>query len=219
MREYCETDFHPPCRFYNDYLVSDTRHERPCGYLAQTALLQQVPELLADVLEPDYCALTSSNDAGPTTMNAWLGPEGTVSPLHTDPRHNVFCQIAGSKVVLLFPAAAPGLYPFTVGLTTNTSQVDAERPNMDSFPMYAHAPGSNPCVCVRLCLCLSTLGLQAVWLFCTRAMRCLSRVECGTTSRRFSRHGACRFGSTKDCSLPVHLFNTRLQFWPHRASS
>ncbi len=66
----------------------------PVAYLAHTPLLQLAPALAADVVRPNGVT-------GGCEINAWLGPAGTVSPLHTDPRDNVFVQVVGSKLVLL----------------------------------------------------------------------------------------------------------------------
>ena len=47
-----------------------------------------------------------------------------VTPAHTDPHHNLLAQVVGRKYVRLYaPPDLPRLYPFTSGLTTNTSQV------------------------------------------------------------------------------------------------
>lgn len=64
------------------------------AYLAHTPLLQLVPALAADVERP-------AGVPAACEVNAWLGPAATVSPLHTDPRDNVFVQVVGSKLVLL----------------------------------------------------------------------------------------------------------------------
>ena len=40
---------------------------------------------------PDYCYTGESEDEPDT--NVWIGPRGTVSPAHTDPKHNVLCQV------------------------------------------------------------------------------------------------------------------------------
>lgn len=39
---------------------------------------------------PEYCAL---GEGDVKSINAWLGPAGTVTPLHTDPHHNLFVQV------------------------------------------------------------------------------------------------------------------------------
>ena len=110
------------------------------GYLAQTELLKQVPNLMRDFLIPDYCAMGETK--GSPTINVWLGPAGTTSPLHTDPQENIFVQICGSKVVLLHSSTENHcLYP-TDGLMNNTSQVDAEMPDYNQFPEYANAAGA-----------------------------------------------------------------------------
>lgn len=86
----------------------------PLGYLAQHQLLEQIPELRSDLVTPDYCALLldvdeeggeeennarSSSAVAPRAdevlVNAWLGPVGTVSPLHHDPYYNLLAQTAG----------------------------------------------------------------------------------------------------------------------------
>ncbi len=54
----------------------------------------QIPELLDDIYEPDYCVLSENydNSVG-TDVNAWFGPANTVSPLHHDPSHNLLAQV------------------------------------------------------------------------------------------------------------------------------
>ena len=64
------------------------------GYMAQHPLFDQVPELAADVRPPEAVRRGKLHSA-----NAWLGPAGTVSPLHFDPQHNLLCQAVGSKYV------------------------------------------------------------------------------------------------------------------------
>lgn len=87
----------------------------PMGYLAQHQLLEQVPALKHDIITPDYCALLldideqqsiassvqenngpqQGNDPDAVLINAWLGPVGTVSPLHHDPYYNILAQVTG----------------------------------------------------------------------------------------------------------------------------
>ena len=45
------------------------------------------------------------------SANAWLGTEGTVTHLHTDEADNLLCQVAGFKLVLIYPPeTAPCMY-------------------------------------------------------------------------------------------------------------
>lgn len=119
---------------------------RPIGYLAQHRLLEQVPALRNDLLVPDYCLLScpgpdadADADPGPPQVMAWFGPGGTVSPLHTDPTHNLLAQVVGSKYVRLYSAEhTPSLYPSSD--LANTSSVDAERVDALRFPLARDLP-------------------------------------------------------------------------------
>lgn len=74
-----------------------------------------------------YCSLGKDEEEGGGlhSVNAWFGPGGTVTPLHTDPHHNLLCQVVGRKYVRLYaPSQTPAMYPYEEGLTTNSSQVD-----------------------------------------------------------------------------------------------
>jgi len=119
------------------------------GYLAQHDLFAQIPSLRADISIPDYCyasppALPPSPPTTTTTttskpvpileeplLNAWFGPTSTISPLHTDPYHNILAQVVGHKYVRLYaPRETPKLYPRGVdenGIDmSNTSEVDLD---------------------------------------------------------------------------------------------
>ncbi|EPB66464.1 hypothetical protein ANCCEY_14445 [Ancylostoma ceylanicum] len=55
--------------------------------------------------------------------NCWIGPGGTVSPLHTDPRENLFSQISGRKFFrMVSPDESDKVYAYKDGIITNTSQ-------------------------------------------------------------------------------------------------
>ncbi len=69
------------------------RAEGPRGYLAQHPLFDQIPSLRSDIVTPDYCCLGQEGEL--RAVNAWLGPGGTTTPLHTDPHHNLLAQVRG----------------------------------------------------------------------------------------------------------------------------
>jgi hypothetical protein len=144
---------------------STTTGEAPQkGYLAQHDLFAQVPSLRADISIPDYCYCTPAPSPHLThikatakleepLLNAWFGPAGTVSPLHTDPYHNILAQVVGYKYVRLYaPGETLHLYPRSVDENgvdmSNTSQVDLDealRANDDDdfyerFPKFHDAP-------------------------------------------------------------------------------
>lgn len=111
------------------------------GYLAQHDLFAQIPSLRADISIPDYCycdpapsSLThvkSTQKLEQPLLNAWFGPAGTVSPLHTDPYHNVLAQVVGYKYIRLYaPDETTNLYPRDTDENgvdmSNTSQVDLD---------------------------------------------------------------------------------------------
>ncbi|KAK1047616.1 hypothetical protein LTS16_005076 [Friedmanniomyces endolithicus] len=131
--------------FIATYLLPEDPMET--GYLAQYDLFAQIPSLRDDIRIPDICYSTpppADTDALRTAglaaveqldeplLNAWLGPKGTKTPLHTDPYHNVFCQVVGYKYVRLYPPnETDRLYPRGLdekGINMeNTSQVDMSR--------------------------------------------------------------------------------------------
>lgn len=84
----------------------------PVTYLAQHELFTQLPSLRKDILTPDLCHTNPpphpvtpalSRPAPPIPLvNAWLGPAGTITPLHTDGYHNLLAQVVGAKYLRLY---------------------------------------------------------------------------------------------------------------------
>ena len=110
------------------------------GYLAQHQLLSQVPALRDDILTPDFC-FTGDSDQEPD-INVWIGPGGTISPAHTDKKHNVLCQVVGYKYVAVFyPDQTDHLYPDPTPMLHNTSQVDLDNVDYDQFPLVKRLRG------------------------------------------------------------------------------
>jgi len=118
---------------------------QPPMYLAQHDLFQQFPALRSDIIVPDY---VYSGPQAPGTyptyrppgnceelvMNLWIGPEGTVSPAHTDPFFNCYFQVVGRKSVWLAPPEVASIM-----LPPNRS---GESPNPLSLPNQPQKPES-----------------------------------------------------------------------------
>lgn len=129
-----------------DKYILDPYRER-IAYLAQHDLFAQIPSLRNDISIPDLCYTDPpSPPAGSSgakknlphleepLLNAWFGPAGTISPLHTDPYHNILCQVVGRKYVRLYsPDQSVKLYPRGIeeGIDmSNTSGVPPEQVEM-----------------------------------------------------------------------------------------
>ncbi|KAL9006074.1 MAG: hypothetical protein Q9188_001147 [Gyalolechia gomerana] len=143
--------------FMEKYMMSEAPDPSRLGYLAQHDLFSQIPSLRNDIAIPDYCYTVPPGSAGTgklpppqleePLLNAWFGPARTVSPLHTDPYHNILCQVVGKKYVRLYsPEQTTKLYPKGIeegGVDmSNTSEVDVEATaevlNAD-FPLFRQA--------------------------------------------------------------------------------
>ncbi|KAL8741839.1 MAG: hypothetical protein Q9190_005598 [Brigantiaea leucoxantha] len=148
--------------FMEKYLLNpEMESNGSIGYLAQHDLFAQVPSLRNDISIPDFCFTSPPSlsvlqpglcknpppELEEPLLNAWFGPAGTISPLHTDPYHNILCQVVGRKYVRLYdPSETDKLYPKGVedgGIDmSNTSEVDAEAAILlldTKFPLFRQA--------------------------------------------------------------------------------
>ncbi|KAJ4354765.1 hypothetical protein N0V95_003538 [Ascochyta clinopodiicola] len=125
----------------NNKSAGSLKNTTQTGYLAQHDLFAQIPSLRADISIPDLCYCDPAPNPLPhikqtpkledPLLNAWFGPKGTISPLHTDPYHNILAQVVGYKYVRLYaPDQTERLYPRSVDESgvdmSNTSQVDLD---------------------------------------------------------------------------------------------
>ncbi|KQQ97226.1 cupin-like domain-containing protein [Massilia sp. Leaf139] len=70
----------------------------------------------------------------------WLGPAGTVTPLHADYDDNLFVQIWGSKRIFLAPPHHDAfLYPREANALLFGSPFDPEAPDYERFPLARQA--------------------------------------------------------------------------------
>ena len=70
----------------------------------------------------------------------WLGPAGTVTPLHCDYDDNIFAQVWGSKRIFLSPPHHDEfLYPSEANAILFGSPFNPEAPDFDKFPLARQA--------------------------------------------------------------------------------
>lgn len=116
---------------FGDFLrQSILEKQKSKAYLAQHNLFDQIEELRKDFNVPEFCNVDDS-----PVIKSWIGPRDTISSMHTDDKHNIFTQVVGQKLVILAnPDENENLYTHD-GILSNTSQVDPENLNYDSFPL------------------------------------------------------------------------------------
>jgi lysine-specific demethylase 8 len=147
-RSYTDTGWSQKITTFADFMIThmlrsttSSQFRPQTGYLAQHDLFAQIPSLRADISIPDCCYCDPALNPLPHVkevakledplLNAWFGPKGTISPLHTDPYHNVLAQVVGYKYVRLYaPDQTEWLYPRTMDKSgvdmSNTSEVDLD---------------------------------------------------------------------------------------------
>ena len=91
----------------------------------------------------------------------WMGPRGSLSPLHYDPLDNLLMQVVGTKRVLLYPRTvgvkdenesisaaeeAAWAYAGSDGMQNNTSPVDVENPDLQKYPLFDKCPPPIECI-------------------------------------------------------------------------
>lgn len=120
---------------------------------------QKLPELDALCQWPPY--FRNHKD-----RKIWLGPAGTVTPLHCDYDDNLLAQVWGSKKIMLFPPfCAENLYCWESNPVLFGSRFNPEAPDLLNFPLARTVKG---CQCVLKGG--EMLYLPAGWFHHVRAM-------------------------------------------------
>lgn len=94
---------------------------------------ESIPKIFAD---SDSVNIGDGYLTGQTEGSLWIGPKGTVTPLHFDMVNNLFCQIRGSKRVRLVPSWS---LPWVYNDYHVYSDVDAAQPDFDNHPLFKNA--------------------------------------------------------------------------------
>jgi hypothetical protein len=104
-------------------------------YVMQVPISKKLPELLQNLVVPDWIAAAGNPD-----MQFWFGRD-TTSPLHFDNANNFFAQLLGKKRFVLFsPRDSWHLYPKQLdGYEWHTSPVDVDLPDKKQFPNFVNA--------------------------------------------------------------------------------
>ncbi|GFU93109.1 lysine-specific demethylase 8 [Trichonephila clavipes] len=120
--------------FVEKYITNKSQ-QKEIGYLAQHSLFDQIPELFEDITLPSY--ITKKDDVD---ISVYFGPDGTISPLHFDHKYNLLAQVMGEKYIRIYSEdQTEFLYPRHNTWLSNTSQVDIDKPDLDSFPLFPQA--------------------------------------------------------------------------------
>jgi Rps23 Pro-64 3,4-dihydroxylase Tpa1-like proline 4-hydroxylase len=90
---------------------------------------------LRDDLEPP-AGIINAQDRSPGSAKLWIGPAGSVTPLHFDEHSILFAQIYGRKHFKLVPSTD---YPLVYPRDRYYSLVDPEQVDTRRYPLFAEA--------------------------------------------------------------------------------
>jgi [protein]-arginine 3-hydroxylase / protease len=110
-------------------------------YLHRQSLDQHLPELRDDVVVPRHLESSAL-----LLMSLWMGPAGSVTPIHHDFTDNLFVQVQGRKRVILYdpdPDAAFYRLPFRANngrSSWHVSRVGSrDTADLDAHPLFRNA--------------------------------------------------------------------------------
>jgi hypothetical protein len=127
---------------FADFLQHTTAsHGPPHFYLHRQSLDLHLPELRDEIVVPEQI-----RDFRTLIISLWMGPAGSITPIHHDFTDNFFVQVRGRKRVILFrpePEAAFYRMPFRAGNgrpSWHISRVGSlESENREAFPRFETA--------------------------------------------------------------------------------
>lgn len=87
-----------------------------------------------------FLKMPPSRPAGALKVDMWLGPGGTVTPLHADLPDGYLVQILGAKQITLFPPHHDSLLgAVRSGPRVLRCPVDVDNPDLELFPSFSSA--------------------------------------------------------------------------------
>jgi hypothetical protein len=138
-------DYPPPPEYWkprgglplrlSDYLAQIAQPAAGGGRIPYAEFLDTPPQLDAALAYPEFFPRAAFGHS-----KMWLGPEGTITPLHRDWSDNFFVQLIGRKRFVFFsPADAPRLYVQRGARTHEWSMIDLGAPDTERFPLFRDA--------------------------------------------------------------------------------
>ncbi len=124
-------------------LICNNTDQTKKHYLMQKSIVEEFPELLADISLPIYV-----NQNVKHVTNLWIGESGIISQPHYDCSDNFLTQILGRKRVRLFsPSDSKNMYPHAIDddmlgdiSAAHISRIDdTDLVNFDHFPKFKQA--------------------------------------------------------------------------------
>jgi hypothetical protein len=83
--------------FMDSICRASSNVDEPSYYLHRQSLDEHLPELRDDVRVPSYL-----NNTAMLIVSLWMGPAGSITPIHHDFTDNLFVQVLGRKRVVLY---------------------------------------------------------------------------------------------------------------------
>lgn len=128
--------FRRECRFA-DFIARLKATESSNDFYMTAGNMGQHRETLARIFaDSDSVNIGDGYLRGDAEGSLWIGPKGTITPLHFDMVNNLFCQIRGRKRVRLVPSWS---LPWVYNDYHVYSDVDAANPDFTVHPLFENA--------------------------------------------------------------------------------
>ena len=127
--------------FMDAICKTESNPDDPNYYLHRQSLDKHLPELREDVQVPSYL-----NRSAMLLVSLWMGPAGSITPIHHDFTDNLFVQVRGRKRVIVYdPDPDYAFYRLPFRTANGRSSWHISRvgsggsADFDTHPMFRHA--------------------------------------------------------------------------------